>query len=376
MSKVINIKRNFPGLYKPESNKVIKALLEAIGQEDDNVSAQILNAKEQLFIKTAIGNYLNALGSNVGIKRPLNADKIISNDDLFRQLIPILSFYPKQIKPTIKALLDAFYGSNPEVFIREINCDEIVIHLPSIAIVLRNNNRGAEHFHTYDGQVISINNITKEITISFSQEETFVLNYFTGKSFSQNVNSLTIVSSTAGTTNITLGFGLSDDLSVFTTSDIFQILNSNYRGSFIFSPGYLIDYTITSKRAVLNDTIISGSTGTSIQVINSSQIPNSVGFLSFDYGKNQEEGDVSYTAVGNSTHITIDPGYTFTKDHFPGEVINLITQPETIPDADGSDYAVYVVGSTDEEVSSDVQDLIKSIVAAGIIIRYIISTIA
>ena len=80
MSKKDNIKRFFPNLFKPYTNTYIKGLLETFGDSDDRAVEQIENAKEQIFISTAQGSFLDTLGSNVGVQRPLGPVRFFIDD--------------------------------------------------------------------------------------------------------------------------------------------------------------------------------------------------------------------------------------------------------------------------------------------------------
>lgn len=171
ISKKDKIKRFIPSLYKPNTNPNIKALLEAIGGENDKIVEQILNAKEQLFVNTAVGEYLDALGSNYGVERPLTTTSFQIENELFRDIIKILSFQPKQIKQTMENLLFSFFGNDPDVFIEEINPNEIVIQLPATLVSARDTLLGTTHIKNYSGEVLYVDNTTKEILMSIDSEK-------------------------------------------------------------------------------------------------------------------------------------------------------------------------------------------------------------
>jgi len=85
----------------------IRGLIEAWAQENENLVLQIEEAKNQIFVNLASDKYLTALGQNVGVSKPLAANL---SDDQFRQLIPVMSFDPKQVLITMYKLLDIFWG--------------------------------------------------------------------------------------------------------------------------------------------------------------------------------------------------------------------------------------------------------------------------
>jgi len=99
--------RNMPSFYKSETNTMIRGLLKAWAVSDDEIEIQLKNTKDQLFVQTAEGRNLDRLGSNVGVDR---APELGIDDSDFQELIPVLSFFPKQVRKTVIALLDVFWG--------------------------------------------------------------------------------------------------------------------------------------------------------------------------------------------------------------------------------------------------------------------------
>ena len=99
--------KSIPGLYRPEVNTMIGGLLKAWGLSDDDVVVQLKETKKQIFESDASDRYLDYLANNVGVSR--TAELGIEDAD-FRNLIPVLPYYPKQVRQTIIALLDVFWG--------------------------------------------------------------------------------------------------------------------------------------------------------------------------------------------------------------------------------------------------------------------------
>lgn len=531
MSKVESIKRSFPKLYKPDANQFIKALLEAIGEEDNRAVEQITNAKAQIFVSTAEGTFLDTLGSNVGVERPLGAFGGFATDDFYRQLIPLLSYAPKQIKDTMEDILFVFFGNDPDVFVEEVNPNEIVVQVPSILIIIRDQLEGATHFHSNGGDIVKIDNTLKQITVNFADERNlvenfdsihdfsgstdvsnirlsqphnedtsiqsvafdksgateafgsitrdlhysidisdnewlsvwcyvsditnidsaritlhtgansseyevpdtdlqngwnllnielsapdmvngtgadltdvdalefrinfdgtgftltdirfdtlegtptvtnFVLDQFVDKTFSQHTNSAVITGSSAGKTNILLQFGGGEDLSVFDRDNKFDILNSQFTGDFVFYPQGPA-FTVTSQRAVLDQNITNGDPGGIIAFQDSTDIPDSPGYLVFSYGEDNQEELVPYLERNSSTSLIIDPAYTFLNDHTSGELVQVVTNTAFEPDNDGHDMAIYNVGT--EEPVEAAQNLLDLIKASGVVIRFIVKTV-
>lgn len=105
--KVERYYRFMPSMYRPGINPFITSCLKALARSDADININIDEAGKQIFQQTAEGKYLDSLGANVGVDRPVS---INLSDKKFRDLIPILSYKPKQIKKTIYELLDVFWG--------------------------------------------------------------------------------------------------------------------------------------------------------------------------------------------------------------------------------------------------------------------------
>lgn len=111
--------------------------------------------------------------------------------------------------------------------------------------------------------------------------------------------------------------------------------------------------------------IIDSNSGIIIQVDDSSQIPDTSGFLVFGFGTSKEEGPVPYIARPSSNSIMVNPSYRFKNVHASGTNISLISQ-NSVYDvaADGSDYAFYLTDVVSGRIYAE--DLIKLVVATGI----------
>jgi hypothetical protein len=368
MDKFSKMKRFVPSIYSPEYNTNVKGLLYAWSQEDDIIIQQIQNAKEQLFVQTAQVQFLDSLGSNVGVYRPVAVNLA---DDAYRKLIPLLSFHPKQVIPTIRKVLEVFFGvGHPLVFCVEINPNEVTIQIPSSVPALRRTLRGSHHFHAYNGDIVSVDNVLKEMVVNFNNP-TKVLsvdeladNGWIG----QGLSSELIISNTAGNSGVVLQFNASADLSVFNTSDKFNIVLRNYPGSFMPNPNS--QFTVTHQRGILGQVINIGDIIPVLIMSEASRIPDGDGHLSFSFGRDNEESLVRYFGRPNNSTLLLDPSYAFIKGHLIGEVVNYIVKPYMIPRISGEDYSIYLVGVTAARILC--QQIIQSIVAAGVVIRWLV----
>ena len=364
MAKLDNMVRFIPDILKPNNNPNIRGLLTAWAEGDDDVVSQIDAAKDQVFIKNAAGSFLDLLGSNVGVFR--NPEFTLS-DDTFRNLIPILSYKPKQVINTIQLVLDVFFGvGNSSVF--EVNPNEVVIRIPSTIPGVRGL-KGAFHLNSYSGNIVSIDSIFNTITVDFEDStQSIQIDEFANSLFGQNQDNATILSNTAGTTNVVLQFSTIADLTVFSTVDKFNIAVPDYKGSYI--PDTTASFTLRSLRGPLGQTITAGQSFTILQMVDSSNIPDDVGDLILNFGTNTQEGPISYFSRPNNTTLFIDPAFVFVNDHAMNEPVNLALVPYQIPNIDGSDYSIYLSNTTSSVTLA--QDIVKSIVAAGVVIRTIL----
>ena len=106
MRKFEKLASHIPSLYAPFVNRFIRGILEAWGTGDDDIQTAIEATRDQLFVSTASQQFLDQLASNVGVVRPAS---IGISDDNFRDLIPTLSYVPKQLRESIWKLLEIFY---------------------------------------------------------------------------------------------------------------------------------------------------------------------------------------------------------------------------------------------------------------------------
>lgn len=333
--------------------------------EDDVVVQAIQDAKEQIFVQTAQLQYLDSLGSNVGVFRP-TAFKLA--DDQFRNLIPALSFAPKQVRPTVIKVLQVFFGvGNPKVKVFELNPNEIVIQIPSSVPALRRDLRGSLHFKVLSGKIVSVNNLAKtmQVTMYGNGIKTLAVDELAGNKFGQDLRVSNVIGNAAGWNSITIQFAASDNLSGYVVGETFVMNNPVYPGAYMYD--IRRPYTVTMKRGVLGQIIQPGIAPT-ITMQDSSGIPDAPGYLSFNFGFEGEEGPVRYFSRPNNSSLQLDPSYIFQRKHSIGEVVNVVVPPYQISDLSGFDYRPYLVGVTAARVLA--QQIVQSVLAAGIVIRW------
>jgi len=107
VSKVDQLYAALPGYLNAKTNKNWSALVNAIGQSDENIAKLVAAVRQQFFVKTASRPYLDRLAANSNVSRP----KFLGMDDpTFQRYIPILSYQPKQVKSIIDQLLNIFFN--------------------------------------------------------------------------------------------------------------------------------------------------------------------------------------------------------------------------------------------------------------------------
>lgn len=105
-TKIDRIHDQMPRFFKTRVNPNWKAVIEAIGQSDQELADLVEEVRKQFFIKTASRPYIDRLGSNLRVSRP----RLIGMDDpTFRTYVPVLAYQPKQVKAVLDSLLDIFF---------------------------------------------------------------------------------------------------------------------------------------------------------------------------------------------------------------------------------------------------------------------------
>jgi hypothetical protein len=363
MSKLEKFQRFIPGFYKPTTNTNVRGLLYAWSGEDDLIVEAIENAKEQLFVTDARLNYLDALGSNVGVFRPT---AIGLADAQFRELIPALSFMPKQVKPTIQRILEVFFGvGNPMVAISESNPNEIVIQIPSSVPALRRTLKGSLHFHVCSGKILEVDNISKLVRVKIELDKIYPTDRLRGAHLGQGYKTLNILSNDGEY----LQFDASTDLSQLDVTKSFMISNiPNYPGSFF--PDETRNFSLTKQRGIIGQNIVAGELYPTLVMEDASGIPDAPGYVVFDFGNGLEESGIRYFGRPNNTTLLVDASYAFSKAHSIGSIVNVMVKPYVKPALNGEDISIYLVGVEAARILA--QRIVESVLAAGIVVRWIV----
>lgn len=104
--KIDSLHDQMPAVFNTRENATWKALIEAIGEADQDSIDLIEAVRQQFFVKTAQRPYLDRLGTANLVQRP----RFIGMDDpTFRRFIPVMAYNPKQVKLILDDLLDIFF---------------------------------------------------------------------------------------------------------------------------------------------------------------------------------------------------------------------------------------------------------------------------
>jgi hypothetical protein len=92
--------------FKSKLNPNWKAIVDAIGEIDEDTANLIQEVRKQFFINTAERPYIDRLAANLNIQRP----RIVGmSDSDFRKYVPIMAYQPKQVKLIMDKLIDLFF---------------------------------------------------------------------------------------------------------------------------------------------------------------------------------------------------------------------------------------------------------------------------
>lgn len=110
-------------------------------------------------------------------------------------------------------------------------------------------------------------------------------------------------------------------------------------------------------------------TGRVISVVDSSDFPDSAGYIILGYGTSHQEGPIPYLARPSNTSLLLNPSYRIRNIHPSGTDVALVATRGPVQLAkDGTDYQFYVTGIADGRIYT--QDLINSVAATGITVVF------
>lgn len=420
MDKFTKFKNTIPKVYKVGQNPNITAVVNALANSDAEIAAQIDNAKEQMFVRTAVGRYLNLLANSRGVSKPIETGL---TDTQFQELIPNLTFKPKQVRKIFYDTADVFWGplftranitssnsatwnlsTGDEIKVQvdggstqtikilsgdiassgAATIDELLVILGKVKnatasivedkltgdnyINLRSNTvgpRGSIQFIASSGIGSSKLNFSTDLIKLSSQAQRFAI-------YEVNPNELTIEIPAVVPTFFETLKGSHHFHADETLESAIAPANGVWAGSFLYNPsGSSGDYSITSQLARSQEILTAGNVYTKVTVDSTSNFTSTTGYLIFGFGTEREEQPVKFRGIPNSKTILLDPSYVFQTTHPSNEAINVIAALDpTEPRETGEDLAIYLPSPS--SARAKIEDIMESLTAAGVYIRFII----
>lgn len=287
----------------------------------------------------------------------------------------------------------------------ELNPNEVVIKIPSSVPVLRRSLKGSVHPKETKTEIFSEKEVFdfsalgasstlnldidgSPYVVTFTHSEFGNVSAVTSEEIVAQINSqLSFLQAftdgiagnykrvglrtTVGSSEYQITGGTSNTVLLFDTAlqQDPDLIQTNYPSAYIFDPvGQL--FTVTGIASELAATVNEGQVSPSLVLNNASIFPNQSGKILLDFGRSKQEGPITYNSRPNNSTLLIDASYVFGKEHLPGSKVNFISDQPTLPRVTGDDYPVYIVGT--EEARTAAQSLIRSLLAAGVVVRFII----
>lgn len=420
MAKREKFIRTIPKVFKPATNPVVKALVEAFSAQDEEIVNQIQEAKAQLFVRTAEGTYLDRLANARGVSRPASLGL---TDPEFQELIPNLSLKAKQIRKTFYDTADVFWG---KLFSRaNVESSNFAPFNVSVGdtIGVKIDNGAVQEVKVLSGEIATNGAATVEEMVDIlgrieGATISIIEDSVTGN---KSINIRTNTPGPRGSVEILDGYSMvgsskldleikshelldqaqrvmiyelrPNELTIevpaivpalrrtlkgshhfHTDGTLHSPSTENFKGSFFFDPdGLSSSYTVTGQKTEisLGETLMAGNVYTKVTVDDASGFETTSGYLIFGWGTDKEEQPVGFRGVPNSKTILLDPSYTFQNTHGAGTSVNVLSSLSAYkPRKDGTDLAIYLTSPSDaREV---VQNILKTLAAAGVIVNFVI----
>lgn len=300
---------------------------------------------------------------------------------------------------------DGAIHSDTRCKVIEVNPNEVVIQIPSSVPVLRRTLKGSAHpkqtktllasaKETFDFSGLGLSstlNITIDGTpfvVNLDHSEFNDINYVTAEEVCLQINDQllfleartsnifsdeksVVLQTTEGSSEYQVTGGTANAVLLFDTSlqQDPDLIVANFPSAYVYDPtGQL--FTVTQINSELITPIVAGTVSSTINLANAGNFPNAPGRLLLDFGRNNQEGPVLYTSRPNNSTLLIDASYQFQNDHAAGRKVNMIIPSPALPRVTGDDYPVYITGTEEARVAA--QDLIRKLLAAGVVIRFIV----
>lgn len=147
-----------------------------------------------------------------------------------------------------------------------------------------------------------------------------------------------------------------------------QSLEPGQEGPYIYDPSQ--PFTVSHVGTTLSQNL-DGTMSRVVTVADSSEFPDSQGYIILGLGTSKQEGPIPYIARPSNNTILISPAYTIRNSHDAGTDVALVSEraPPNVS-RDGYDYPFYITDVVSGRLYA--QDLINSVAATGINIVFTI----
>lgn len=255
-SKVSAIRGSFPKFYatnKPDG--LLNAILTAIGLSDEEIATEIANARKSVFLETAEGKYLDAIGGNYGVTRP----SIATTDPIFRKLIRGIAWQKHSILKIFRAILEAFLGPSNngtiwEVF--QINKAEVIIEIRGIGDTERNDNNATYWRDSDEGTSTSVGlNFLTDTT------KTWTVNQWVGFKLYDSAGTEFAITANTATTLTVAGTPVAGHY------DILDVSTPTYEGDYFVDNESVLGSTVGDHIVIMADDVSSDDISNTLKFV-------------------------------------------------------------------------------------------------------------
>lgn len=342
-------------------------------QPDPNLLTAIQRAKLSMQSTTAEGTFLDVIGQNASIAR----FALISTDEIYRQIIQLLTGQPKSILFTVYKLMEIVLGTQASYItahkrpwkIYEIRPNEILIEIPNA--ILQATNETASYAHGWSGYAFVTSGPTDTFT-TVGNVASGSATALVGKAIHVNTSPGTWTSYTIAAASYNAGTNVSTiqvSASTIPTGGGYFFVElagdevATFRGDFIPTSGFVSTFTTapgapTATLLVAGYVVqhlvprMGGVAGQTVQVTDGPTVISS------------EVVSVSYDAAANQTIVVIAD--TVTANTLGQTIIKALEESDGVTTPPHADR-VYLTGLGAFEIVKFYMDALVR--AAGIVLR-------
>lgn len=144
--------------------------------------------------------------------------------------------------------------------------------------------------------------------------------------------------------------------------------DKSFLGSYSFDTTAL---PITSTSTSLSESVNAGESKTIVSMANTTNFPDSTGYITLEWGTAREEGPIRFLARPSDGSLLLDASYRFRFDHTAGSDVTLLKDTAGYsPKTDGTDYQAYLTSSQAARIEAE--SLMNKLVASGIFLNIIL----